>query len=577
MALKKKAYTQLVSNIVILILVNVLATMVYVRWDLTSDKRYSLAETTKTLLSELDDIVYVKVYLEGEFPAGFTRLQQSTHELLDEFRSYSNYIEYEFIDPSTANDQKERNKLYQQLFDQGLEPTNLQVKEKNGSREQVIFPGAIIHYKGKSVALNLLQSQIGTHPEIVLNNSIEHIEYELSNALLKLQSNHKPRIAFLEGNGTLDVQATADITNSIGINKGSLSEYYQVERFNIKAFEVDSNSMEPSIQKQLTTMQLFHAIIIAKPTIPFNELDKFLIDQYIMQGGKVLWFVDGVAMDMDSLQNGQAFSMAMPLDLKLSDQLFKYGVRINGDLVMDMQSDEIPVITGYQGDRPQQALFPWFYSPLFIPKNDHPITKNLDGIRSSFASTIDTVKADGIKKTAILFSSPYSKLVKSPHRVSLQLLQQEPQLNQYQAGPQVIGTMLEGTFTSVFKNRLIPQEKGMSFKEKSVHTKMLVVADGDIIQNHVSKNGTPYPLGYNPFSKKQYNGNKNFIVNALNYLLDKEGLITIRGRELKLRLLNKQKIAEERLFWQTLNILLPLLIIGFLGLSWTILRRRKYA
>ncbi len=576
MAIKRQTYSRLAANICILILVNVLATMLYFRVDLTADNRYSLSNTSQEILEELDDIVYVKVYLEGDFPAGFTRLQNASHQMLDEFRSYSPYIEYEFINPSESGNQEERRQVYKQLYEQGLIPTNLQVQEKNGSSEQIIFPGAIIFYKSRSVAINLLQSQLGTHPEIVLNNSIENIEYEFANALQKLVLNRKPRIAFLDGNGELDEVQTADISSSLGMEKGSLAEYYQIERFNIKEWELDE-SATPSLAKQQERLNQYKAVIIAKPSEPFSDVEKFLLDQYIMNGGKVLWFLDGIAMNMDSLQGATPYSIALPLRLNLDDQLFKYGVRINMDLVMDMQADKIPVITGYQGDVPQQSLFPWFYNPLFIPKNNHPIAKNLDAIRSSFVSTIDTVKAAGVKKTGILFSSPYTKVVKSPHRVSLNLLEQEPQLEQYQAGEQMIATLLEGEFTSVFQNRLVPQGAGIQFQEKSKPTKMLVVADGDIIKNHVSKSGNPYPLGYNPFSKEQFNGNKNFIVNAVNYLLDNEGLIEIRSRELKLRLLDKNEVSEHKLKWQIINIFLPILLILILGFIWNYLRKRKYA
>ncbi|MBF90356.1 MAG: gliding motility-associated ABC transporter substrate-binding protein GldG [Flavobacteriales bacterium] len=577
MAIKKQTYGRLALNICILILVNVLASMLFFRIDLTTDKRHSLSDTSKDILQELDDIVYVKVYLEGEFPAGFTRLQNATHQLLNEFRSYSSFLEYEFINPSENTNQEERNNLYRQLYEQGLEPTNLQVQEKNGSSEQIIFPGAIIYYKGVNVSLNLLQGQFGTHHEVVLNNSIANLEYEFSNAFLKLFEQRKPRIAFIEGNEELSIAETIDITNSLGVEKGSLSEYYQVERFDIKEFTIDSVTQKASIQKQLETMTLFQAIIIAKPNTPFNNLDKFLIDQYIMQGGKVLWFIDGVAMDMDSLNNGNAFSMALPLQLNIDDMLFKYGVRVNADLVMDMQSDEIPVVTGYQGDRPQQGMFPWFYNPLVIPKNTHPISKNLDALRTTFVSTIDTVNTNSIKKTPLLFTSPYTKLVKSPHRVSLNILEREPKLDQYKAGEQMIAVMLEGKFSSVFENRINPINKKIPLLSKSEETKMIVVADGDIIKNHVSKSGNAYPLGYNPYNNQQYNGNKKFIINALNYLLGKEELLLIRSRELKLRLLDKNELANNRFFWQIINILTPLLFIAILGLVWTMNRKRKFS
>ena len=575
MAIKQQTYSRLAFNICILILVNILASMFFFRLDLTADKRHSLSEASKEILQELDDIVYVKVYLEGEFPAGFTRLQKATHQLLNEFRSYSSYVEYEFINPSESKKEEERNSLYRQLYKEGLEPTNLQVQEKNGSSEQIIFPGAIIYHKGESAAINLLQSQLGTHYEVVLNNSIENLEYEFSSKILKLSNRDKPKIAFLEGNGELNKLERSGIEDAVGNIKGSLSEFYHVESFNIKEFETDSIQTIPSIERQQQSLNNFSAIIIAKPTIAFNDLEKLFIDQYIMQGGKVLWFLDGVSMDMDSLQGGAPYAIALPKDLAIEDMLFKYGARVNGNLVMDMQADKIPVITGFQGDIPQQSLFPWFYNPLIITKETHSISKNLDAIRSSFASTIDTIKSSGVKKSIVLTSSPYSKVVLTPHRVSLGILEHEPQLEQYQAGPQNIGVLLEGTFKSCFENRLISNDTPILTKSKP--TSMLIVSDGDIIKNHVSKSGNPHLLGHNPFSKENFQGNSNFIINALHYMLGKKELIEIRSNNFKIRLLNREKIYNNRLYWQTINIGLPIVLLLLIALVWDFRRKRKYA
>ena len=567
----KQFYIQLL----IIILINVLASIVFFRIDLTTEKRHSLSETTKEIAQEIDDIVYVKVYLEGDFPSGFIQLRNACKSLLDELRQESAYIEYEFIDPNNINSANNRQKLFDELSGLGLNPINLQIQENDRNSEKVIFPGAIMYYKSKSIAINFLQQQVGTHPDVVLNNSIENIEYELSNGIQKILSSKKQRIAFLEGNGQLSEGYTADIFNSLGNNRNSLSEYYNVERCNIKEFEMD-DANEPSITKQLKRLKEYQAIIIAKPTIPFTDLDKFLIDQYIMNGGKVLWLIDGVGMDMDSLQGTQSYSTALPYDLNISDMLFKYGVRINANLIMDFQSDQIPVIVGYQGDIPQQRLFPWPYHPLVTPKNDHPISKHLDGIRLAFTSEIDTVKSVGIKKTSILKSSKYTKLVKSPHRVSINLLENEPKLESYTSSEQDIAFLLEGEFNSVFQNRLTPKLNGVSFKEKSSETKMIVIGDGDIIKNHVSSSGNPFPLGYNHFSKAQYNGNKDFIINAVNYLLGKENVIDIKSKDFTIRMLDKNRVSKEKLKWQLINVITPLLIIfisiGFLNFR----RKNKY-
>ncbi|MBL6657242.1 MAG: gliding motility-associated ABC transporter substrate-binding protein GldG [Flavobacteriales bacterium] len=564
---------QLLLNIFIIILLNIVASFFFFRIDLTEEKRHSLNDTTKDVVSSLDDIAYVKVYLDGDLPSGFIRLKNSTKDILDEFRNYSSLIEYEFINTNDFSSIDERNKLYTELSENGLEPTNLQVQENNGNSEQIIFPGAIVYYKGRSQSLNLLQNQIGTNPENVLNNSIEDIEFELTNALFKLMNNNKPSIAFLEGNNELNELETADISHSLGQVKGSLSEYFNVQRFNIKDYELEANG-SPSLINQLNRLNKFEAIIIAKPTQKFTKVDKFLIDQYIMNGGKTIWFIDGVIMDMDSLKGNAPYSMAIPNDLNLTDMLFKYGLRVNYDLVMDFQADNIPIIVGYQGDVPQQQLLPWLYHPIFIPKSKHPIVKNIDGIKSSFVSSVDTVSAKNIKKTPLLFSSPYSKLPKAPHRVSLNILEQNPSIEQYNHGKIPVGYLLEGKFESVFTNRLAPNDDKLKPLNQSKANKMIVFGDGDLIKNHVNSSGLSYPLGYNHYSNTQYLGNKRMIVNALNYILGNNNIINIRAKEINLRLLNKKEIKENKLKWQLINTLLPIFIMSII-ISLLLLRRKR--
>ena len=563
-------------NIILLISINVAAYFFYFRLDLTEEKKYSIKSTSKELLESLDDITYIKVYLDGDLPAGFIRLKNATKDLLDEYRNFSQFVEYEFINPNDFKTEAEKKQLYKELSDNGLEATNLQIQEVNSNSEQIIFPGAIIYYKGRSISLNLLQNQIGTDPQTVLNNSIENAEFEFTNALMKLSRDYKAKIAFLQGHNELDELQTADIHHSLGNGRGSLSEYFQLEHINIKEFEVQPNQ-GPSLEKQLKRLNQYKALIIAKPSRPFSEVDKFLIDQYIMNGGKTLWLIDGVVMDMDSLKGNRPYAMAIPNDLNLTDMLFTYGVRINYDLIMDFQADKIPVVVGYQGDIPQQQLLPWLYSPIVIPKNTHAIVKNLDGIKSAFASSMDTIRVRNIKKTPLLFSSPYSKLPKAPHRVSLNILQQEPSLDQYNNGEIPLAYLLEGEFESVFKNRLAPNNDNLQPITKSQNNKMIIIGDGDIIKNHVNSSNQAYPLGYNHFSKTQYNGNKQLIVNALNYMLGNQGLIDIRSKEISLRLLNKKEINNNKLKWQLINLGIPVILISLLIALILQLRKRKFA
>lgn len=569
-----KSIPQFYSSILILVLINVIAAFLYFRLDLTEEKKHSIKKETIEILNQIDDIVYVKVYLEGDFPAGFVQLRNACYNLLEEFNIQSNFLEFEFIDPSDRNE-KNKNELYKQLTEAGLNPTNLEIKENDRNSQKVIFPGATINYKNKSIAFNFLQSQFGANPDIILNNSIENLEFEFSKALHKILSEKKKKVAFLEGNGQLKEPYISDITNSIGRVNNSLSEYFSIERFDLKSYEKDGSG-NPDISKQLQKIQNFDALIIAKPTIAFNELEKFIIDQYIMNGGKIMWFLDGVSMDMDSLKNTKPYANALPTSLNLDDMLFKYGVRVNSDLVMDMQSDQIPVVIGYDGDIPQQRLFPWFYNPLFIAKNNHPIVKNLDAIKASFVSTIDTIKSSETNKTPLLYCSPYTKIVKTPHRVSLNILNSEPNINSFNSSNKITAVLLEGEFPSIYQNRLTPKTTNVTFKENSIETKMIVVSDGDIIKNHVSKNGNSFPLGYNHFSKTQYNGNKDFIINSMNYLLGNEDLININTKQFSIRLLNKKIISSHKLKWQLINLILPLIFIYMVSLTLILLRQKKY-
>ena len=560
MSAKRISIFQLFIALVIIVLVNVLGSFVFHRFDLTSEKRYSLSPATKDLLENLDDVVLVKVYLEGEFPAGFKRLRNETKEMLDEFRAYAgDNIQYEFINPSESSDEKKRNEVYRHLFKQGLQPTNLTVKEESGKKEQVIFPGAIFTYKGKDIPVQLLKSRLGVGSEEVLNSSIQQLEYEFSNCIRKLSNPIKLNVAFIKGHGELDQKHTSDIAHS-------LDEYYSLR--------------EITINENIHALEKFDAIVIAKPDSAFSEKDKFIIDQFVMRGGKIMWFIDPVNADMDSLQNkmGMTFGIANPVNL--DDMLFKYGVRLNENLVQDLQSAPIPIVTGYNGTMPQQGLFPWYYMPLIVPENVHPIVNNLNAIKFEFASTIDTIGNPGVRKTILLRTSKYTKVLNAPVRISLSIVQQEPKQEQFSRRFQPVAVLLEGKFESVFKNRISPTIAGsqeLQYKDLSVPTKMIVVSDGDVIKNGVAKSsGKVYPLGFDRYTNQTY-GNTNFILNSMNYLTDNSGLISIRSRELTLRLMDKELLKNDRTFWQLLNTLLPVALIIVFGLVQFYLRRKKYA
>ena len=560
--------------LIAIIVVNLISSRVFTRFDLTMEKRYTLSPATKELLRNLDDIVYFRVYLEGDFPAGFKRLRRATKELLDEFRAYNKNIQYEFINPSQSENVDERNATYQLLVEQGLNPTNLQVKTKAGMDQQVIFPGAIATYRNKELPIELLNAQMNVPPEAVLNNSIQNLEFKFANIINKLIKKVKPKVAFIEGHGELNLDETYDITLA-------LQEDYIVERFrldsNINVLVnralIDSATSEYQLQPK------YEAIIIAKPDSVFSSKDKFIIDQYIMHGGKVLWLIDPVLTSMDSIQSSES-TVAIENALELKDQLFTYGIKLNADLVMDLNAMPIPIRTGQMGNQPQIDFFPWYYFPLVTPTSTHPVVRNLNTIKTQFVSSLDTSRVRNVKKTVLLKSSPYTRVIGVPAMISLSLIRQQTDESLYQGPPRPLAVLMEGVFESHYKNRVPPslmEAKEIGFKDFSERTAMIVVSDGDVIKNqfHIP-NGYPLPLGYDQFTRETF-GNKEFILNAINYLTAGPGLISIRSRELKLRLLDKTKITNNRTVWQIANVLAPVFVVLIVGMLLIWLRKRKYA
>lgn len=563
---------QLLLGIIIIVLVNVIGSYVFTRIDLTSEKRYSLSDATKEILRDLDDYVYFKVYLEGDFPAGFKRLRNATKEMLDEFRAYSDFIDYEFINPSKSENQNERSNTYQLLVERGLNPTDLRVKSDEGSRSsKIIFPGALVTYKSKEVPVELLHTQLGVPPDAQLNNSVQALEYTLSNTIRKLARERKPKVAFIEGHGELDEMETADLMLSLAMD-------YVVERISIgeKLNSLSERSVVDSATTKITNK--YDAIIIAKPDSVFSSKDKFIIDQFLMHGGKILWLIDPVFASMDSIQNQEA-TMGIAMDVNLEDQLFKYGIRLNTDLIMDLSAVPIPLVVGQVGDQPQLEMFPWYYFPMITPLSDHPIVRNLNAIKTEFVSSIDTIMVPGIKKTILLKSSPYTRVVNTPAYISLRIMSQEPDERNYSDDPQAVVVLLEGNFESLYKNRIPPEiahDKDIGYRDKSKETKMIVVSDGDIAKNqfHIPK-GYPLPLGYDQYTGQTF-GNKDFILNALDYLIDESGLISIRSKDIEMQLLDKTKVGNNKLLVQLVNVVVPVLLIIILGLIYNYIRKEKY-
>jgi len=563
---------QLAFGVIIILLINIIGTYIFTRIDLTSEKRYSLTSATKEMLKDLDDIVYFKVYLEGDYPAGFKQLSRSTRELLDEFRAQNKKIQYEFINPSKAVDPSQVNAFYEELIRKGLNPTDLQVKTPDGTSQQIIFPGAIVTYKERELALELLVSQMGASPESVLNNSIQSLEYNIANVIRKLSITKKPDLAFLQGHGEMEDIYLYDIMYS-------LAEFYNIEKVALDEKLFSLTKRDTTATGEVLIKNKFDAIIIAQPDSIFTEKDKFIIDQYIMRGGKVLWMIDPVYANMDSLEfNSQTVGITQ--DLNLDDMLFKYGVRLNPELILDLNALPIRIVTGMIGDQPQIGFMPWYFFPVLTPTSKHPIVNNLNSIKTEFVSSIDIIDNVGVDKTILLSTSQYSRKLKTPVLISLRMLEEEPDERLYRLSDIPVAVLLEGNFESLFKNRIPPQIEDdplIDFMEVSEPGKMIVVADGDIIRNqlHVQQ-GYPLPLGFDQYTRQSF-GNKDFIMNSLNYLCDDSGLISARSRELKLRLLDKTKISNNRIMWQTINTLLPVLIILIFGLFRYGIRKKKYA
>jgi ABC-2 type transport system permease protein len=546
----------LANSLVFLVLINLLASHYFFRVDLTEEKRFSIKPQTKEMLSALDDKVYVEVYLEGELNSSFRRFQKAIRETLEEFRIYSdNRIEFTFVNPTTAMSEKARNEFMQELAQKGITPTNV-VDPKDGQvTEKIIFPGVLISYGGFEKGVTLLKGNKALTSEEQINQSIEGIEYELANTIHTLVNTDRKRVGFVTGHGELDSLDIASFNNS-------LLELYEV-------FKVDLTKKGSSLNK-------YDALIIAKPTKPFSAPEKFYLDQYIMGGGSVLFLLDKLEATMDSASSENY--VAFPYQLNLDDQLFKYGVRINQDLVQDRSSGLYPVITGETGGKPQIQLLPWPFFPLLNQYADNPITRNLDAVVAKFISSIDTVKADGIKKTPILFSSQNSRKLAAPVAVSINDVRKNVKDEDFSGSYIPVGYLLEGKFTSLYKNRFLPDgiEKG-DVKEIGSEAKLIVFADGDLVRNDVNpRNGQPQQLGYDPFTRYTF-ANEQLLMNAVAYLVNNTGLITARNKEVKIRPLNKEKIRLEKTKWQIINLVLPIVFIVAYGIVRAMVRKRKYS
>ncbi|MBX0331649.1 gliding motility-associated ABC transporter substrate-binding protein GldG [Pontibacter sp. HSC-14F20] len=551
---RSRDLTRFLIAIAAIVFLNVLAANFFFRLDLTEDKRYTISPVTKQMLSELPEPVFVEVYLEGEFPAGFKRLQQSVRETLDEFRIYSGgNVRYEFIDPNDITDEQQRTEFFQKLAASGIQPTNLRASEGGKQVERLVFPGARIMYKGKETGVMLLKGNLAASPDERLNQSVEGVEYELATAIRKMAFQGNKTIGYISGQGQLETQNVTDLL-------GSLQEFYRVARGELR---------------DIPSLEGLDLIIIAKPTEAFTEADKYKIDQFIMNGGKAVFFVDALNANMDSVGAGGMF--AMPYNLNLDDLLFRYGVRLNPTMIMDLNSGFIPIVTGYMGERPQTEMINWRFYPLLNTFSKHPITRNIDAVYSKFIGTMDTVRADGIRKTPLVYTSVYSRVLQPPVPLTLEEARMEVKPEQYQAGPQPVGYLLEGAFTSLFRNRRAPEgAANPQVKETGVPNKIAVFSDGDLVRNEVNpRTGQAYELGFDRYNNVTF-ANRELAMNTIHYLLDSEGLINVRSKEIQLRPLDRVRVKEERTYWQLLNLVAPIVLLGLFGVVRYYLRKRRY-
>ena len=541
---------------IVLIAINYVSSFVFKRFDLTEDKRYTLSDATLKIVKNVESPLIVDVFLSGDdFPSEFRRLQSETKQLLEEFSAKNSNIVFNFINPLEDDATRDRN--IQQLTQRGLTPMQLSVQESGKASQAIIFPWALASYNNETISIPLVKNKIGASQQDLVTNSVQHLEYAFADGFSKLTNPKSKKIAILRGNKQLPDKYMADFIRKIG-------EYYR-----IAPYTLDSVAVNP--QKTLDGLEQFDLIISAKPTEAFTETEKLVLDQYTMNGGKSLWLIDAVAMEKDSLYNDLGKNFAMPRDLNLTDFFFKYGVRINPDIVSTLYSAPITLAMG-EGSESQFQHLRWPYSPLASTLSDHPIVNNLNLVKFDFANQIDTLK-NSIKKTILLESAPLSKLEGTPREISLEVVTQELDPASFNKGNQNLAVLLEGQFPSVYSNRVKPFKLKKEIT-KSIPTKMIVIADGDIIKNEVYRN-SPQELGFDKWTGQTY-GNKEFLLNAVNYLLDDNGLINIRSKKIAVTFLDQEKIASEKTKWQLINILLPLVLLAMFGVLFNYFRKKKY-
>lgn len=558
-ATKKKNLRQVLTLLVVLIGVNILSSFFFKRFDLTQDKRYTLSESSLKILAEIKEPLFIDVFLEGNFPGDIKRLQTETQQIIEEFKAYNSNIQFQFVNP--LEDETDKAAIMDAFVEKGMTPINITVEDKGKQSQEIVFPWAFAYSGTRDTKIQLLKNMMGASTEEKVVSSVQHLEYAFINAFHTISQEKSKKVAVLKGNGQPEDIFIADALKQIR------------ENYFIAPFTFDSVAKNPS--KALKHLQEYDLAVMVKPSEAFTDGEKLVLDQYVMNGGKMLWLVDAVNVEMDSLYNETGTTLAFPRDLNLNDLFFKYGFRINPALVKDVMATPISLATGDAGSATQYTQFPWLYSPMIYPESKHPIVNNLEALKFEFTNPIDTLK-NGIKKTVLLQSSPYSKAIGTPVEVNLNMVSERPEPAEFdKTGLIPIAVLLEGNFTSVYQNRVLPF-KDLKFQPVGKASKMIVISDGDIIKNQIDKNYQPLELGFDKWTNKYY-GNKEFVLNCVNYLLDDSGLINIRSKEVNLPLLDKEKVFENYTTTQALTVGVPIVIVALFGIFFVYFRRRMYA
>lgn len=567
---KRTHLLQLVLGLVLILFFNIVGYYIFARLDLTSEKRYTLSKSTKKMLKSVDDVVFIRCYLEGEIPADYKRLRNETKEMINQFRSYNPNIEFEFRNPNDFKDKKEQAEFYQRLFEMGFQPILKTSQQKDGQVRQYMFPYLEITHKGEKKIVSLISTK-GTGEESIINSSVQNLEYNIYNGIRSLMTTSKDRVAIIRGHGEWELASIWDFIT--GIN-----EFYAVDTLTInERINALTERQYDSVKNNVSMRNKYKALVIAKPLSIFSYKDLYILDQFVMHGGRILWLVDPLLCSMDSLQaNPETFAVTNYTGVE--DPLFKYGVRLNTNLVMDMQAAKVPIVTGVYGDNtPQFSFFPWNFFPVVSPNPNHIITSKVNPVKLEFVSSIDTIQ-NNITKTPLLVSSANSRIMNTPAIISLEMLKQKQDPRLFNMPNLNLAMLLEGKFTSAFKNRLSPEmetNQEIAFKDEcDTINAMIVVADGDIIRNDFTS-GQMLPLGYDKYTKEMF-GNKEFLINALNYLTDDHDMIPLRSREVLMRKLDQARVEREKLNWQVVNVGIPIIFIMVIGVIISFIRKRKY-